>query len=167
MEYASTPLGLGFGDTRFSSPEHKFKLMYIAHDLMTAVAERIVRDRFEGQAIREIFQEELTAYCVAEIGTVHSLRLLDLRGHGATVLGVSTDAVRAKDQAQGRIMSQRIYDHSNLDGSLYMSRITNRTCVAIYDRALKRVQSYGRAINLVRAKDLVEVIRQLHLTIIS
>ncbi|WID99969.1 RES domain-containing protein (plasmid) [Bosea vestrisii] len=39
---------MGFGQTRFSSPDRAFRLVYIARDLATAIAETIVRDRFEG-----------------------------------------------------------------------------------------------------------------------
>ncbi|WP_375337273.1 RES domain-containing protein [Rhizobium lentis] len=56
--HAGTPLGMGFGKSRFSSPKDKFQLLYLAQDPMTAVAETIVRDRFQGKAERVIFQEE-------------------------------------------------------------------------------------------------------------
>lgn len=37
----ATPLGMGFGHSRFSSPNRLFKLLYIAQDLATAVAETV------------------------------------------------------------------------------------------------------------------------------
>lgn len=48
IAHKATPLGMEFGNTRFSSPSQAFKLIYVAHDLATAIAETIVRDRFEG-----------------------------------------------------------------------------------------------------------------------
>src|SRR5271166_2919685 len=39
---------MGFGHTRFSSPNRSFQLVYLAQDLATAIAETIVRDRYEG-----------------------------------------------------------------------------------------------------------------------
>ncbi|WP_252869936.1 RES family NAD+ phosphorylase [Brucella pituitosa] len=48
--YAASPLGMGFGLTRFSSPKNKFQLLYLAQNPMTAVAETIVRDRFEKES---------------------------------------------------------------------------------------------------------------------
>ncbi|WP_404943692.1 RES family NAD+ phosphorylase [Rhizobium ruizarguesonis] len=43
---------MGFGKTRFSSPRDKFRLLYLAQDPATAIAETIVRDRFQGKAER-------------------------------------------------------------------------------------------------------------------
>ena len=36
--HMATPLGMGFGFTRFSSPSNTFRLVYIAHDIATAVS---------------------------------------------------------------------------------------------------------------------------------
>lgn len=49
IAHRATPLGMGFGKTRFASPTDAFKLIYIAEDLATSVAEAIIRDRFEGR----------------------------------------------------------------------------------------------------------------------
>ena len=48
LGFRNTPLGMGFGKTRFASPVDSFTLVYIAQDLATSIAEAIVRDRFEG-----------------------------------------------------------------------------------------------------------------------
>ena len=48
----ATPLGMGFGQTGFSSPSNAFQLAYIAKDVAISIAETIVRDRFEGAAER-------------------------------------------------------------------------------------------------------------------
>ena len=52
MAHAATPLGAGFGVTRFASPSKTFKVIYIAEDLTTGIAETLVRDRFQGRARR-------------------------------------------------------------------------------------------------------------------
>jgi len=38
MGHAATPLGAGFGVTRFASPTKAFKVIYVAQDLTTAIA---------------------------------------------------------------------------------------------------------------------------------
>lgn len=114
--HAATPLGMGFGKTRFASPKDKFRLLYLAQDPMTAVAETIVRDRFERKTKREILQEEFDRYSIAAIRNPTPLFLLDLRHEGASLLGVSTDAVRAKAQLAGRRFSQQLYDRTDFDG---------------------------------------------------
>jgi len=45
---------MGYGKTRFASPADSFKLLYTAADLATAIAETIVRDRFERAAGRTL-----------------------------------------------------------------------------------------------------------------
>ena len=52
IAHMTSPLGMGFGNTRFSSLDRKFRLVYIARDLATAIAETIIRDRFEGATKR-------------------------------------------------------------------------------------------------------------------
>ncbi|WP_259667714.1 RES family NAD+ phosphorylase [Rhizobium lentis] len=146
--HAGTPLGMGFGKSRFSSPKDKFQLLYLAQDPMTAVAETIVRDRFQGKAERVIFQEEFDRYSIAAVRNPGPLFLLDLRYEGANLLGVSTDAVRARAQASGRRLSQDIYDRTDFDGILYMSRITNKQCVAVYDRATAGLEADSPALDL-------------------
>jgi RES domain-containing protein len=48
MAHAAAPLGAGFKVTRFASPTKTFKVIYLAQDLTTAIAETLVRDRFQG-----------------------------------------------------------------------------------------------------------------------
>jgi hypothetical protein len=72
---------------------------------------------------------------VASLVAKAPLTLLDLRTSGATQLGVPTDAVRGRAQQAGRKFSQQLYDGTDFDGIVYMSRITNAECVAVYDRA--------------------------------
>ena len=127
---------MGSGRSRFSSPRNRFRLLYLAQDPMTAIAETIVRDRYEKNAERLLHEEDLDRYSVAVVRNAQPLLLLDLRNEGASLLGVSTDAVRAKSQAGGRGLSQLVYDETTFDGFAYMSRITNRECAAVYDRAV-------------------------------
>lgn len=48
--HAATQPGMGVGQSRFASPDRSFMVLCIARDLPTAIAETIVRDRFEGTA---------------------------------------------------------------------------------------------------------------------
>lgn len=165
--HAATPLGMGFGKTRFSSPRDKFRLLYLAQDPATAVAETIVRDRFQGKAERVILREELDRYSIAVIRNPVPLLLLDLRYEGANLLGVSTDAVRARAQTSGRRLSQAIYDRTDFDGILYMSRITNKQCVACYDRAAPSLKADSPALDIIRLSALGRILDALQVTVIS
>lgn len=166
--HAATPLGMGPGRSRFSSPRNRFHLLYLAQDPMTAVAETIVRDRYEKSAERLLHEEELDRYSIAVVRNPRPLLLLDLRNEGASLLGVSTDAVRAKTQAAGRRLSQSLYDDTTFDGIVYMSRITNRQCVAVYDRAVApNLEADSPALDLPRLAGLRAILGALHITLNS
>ena len=165
--HAATPLGMGSGKSRFSSPKNRFRLLYLAQDPTTAVAETIVRDRFEGTSERLMLEEEFDVYAIVRIRNPVPLVLLDLRHEGASLLGVSTDAVRAKAQAAGRRVSQELCDRTAFDGIVYMSRITNRPCVAVYDRAVDgRLEADAPAVELPRLASLPKIVNALHLTVV-
>lgn len=166
--HATTPLGLGTGRSRFSSPRNRFKLLYLAEDPTTSFAEAIVRDRYEKKAERLLLEEELDRYSITAVRNPHPLFLLDLRNEGASLLGVSTDAVRAKAQAAGRRLSQSLYDQTTFDGIVYMSRITNRECVAVYDRAVAPgLEADSPAVDLKHLATLRTILDTLHITVVS
>jgi hypothetical protein len=58
MAHAATPLGAGYGVTRFASPTKTFKVIYLAQDLTTAIAETLIRDRFQGRVRRKLLDGE-------------------------------------------------------------------------------------------------------------
>jgi RES domain. len=159
--HMATPLGVGFGHTRFSSPDRTFQLVYIARDLATAIAETIVRDRFEGRMKRVLDQSEIEEWAVAEITATSPLTVLDLRTTGLLRLGVSTDAARAKKHQQGRQLSAAIHGAFAIDGLLYASRLTSAECVAVYDRAIEGKLDASPAINLVRHPDLIAALQSI------
>lgn len=165
--HAATPLGMGPGRSRFSSPRNRFHLLYLAQDPVTAFAETIVRDRYENQVDRLLLEDELDRYSISAVRNTRPLFLLDLRNEGASLLGVSTDAVRAKAQAAGRRLSQSLYDQTTFDGIVYMSRITNRECVAVYDRAVTpSLEADSPAIDLPRLAALPTILATLHVNIV-
>lgn len=158
------PLGMGFGETRFASPTKSFKLLYVAGDIGTAVAETVIRDRFEAVAVadRVLERHELDAWCVAEIETRQSLRVLDLTGAAAFQLGIDTDAINARNHAAGQGASQAIYDADPaIDGLLYRSRLSTAACLAVYDRGVVRALSGKPPIPLVKAPRLAEALAGL------
>jgi hypothetical protein len=140
----------------------------LAQDLITAFAETIVRDRFENKAERLLLEDELDRYSIAAVQNPRPLFLLDLGNEGASLLSVSPDAVRAKAQAAGRRLSQSLYDQTAFDGIVYMSRITNRQCVAVYDRAvMPSLEADVPALDLPRLAALRVILETLHITIVA
>lgn len=161
IAHAKTPLGMAFGQTRFASPDNSFRLLYIARNLATAIAETIVRDRFEGEAERVVDSTEIEDWAVSEVSAPSPLTVVDLRTTGLLKLGVSTDAARAKEQADGRKLSKARFDHFAIDGVLYLSRLTSAECLAVYDRAVGTKLTSTPAANLARQSELIEALRSI------
>jgi hypothetical protein len=112
------------------------------------MAEALVR---EGKQLREIAADEVETWIVAEISTSTPLTVIDLRTNGLMRLGNSTDAARGKAHVEGRRFSQALYDGFDVDGILYLSRLTGAECVAVYDRAV------ASKLRLARVADLIEL----------
>lgn len=165
IAHMATPLGMGFGNTRFSSPVCKFRVVYIARDLPTAIAETIVRDRFEGTTKRVLDESDVEGWVVADVTANAPLLVLDLRTTGLLKLGVSTDAARAKEHSEGRRLSQTIYDSFAVDGLLYSSRLTSAECLAVYDRAVETKLVSSSAVNLARQDNLVPALKSIGVAI--
>ncbi|MCQ1574152.1 RES family NAD+ phosphorylase [Neorhizobium galegae] len=163
--HISTPLGMGFGQSRFSSPNQVFRLLYAAYDLATAIAETTVRDRFEGTQDRVLDESEIEEWAVTEVTATDPLVLLDLRTTGLLRLGVSTDAARAKEHREGQILSEAVYGSYAVDGLLYSSRLTAADCVAVYDRAVGAKLIASPAIELVRQADLIFALRSIGVSV--
>ncbi len=166
IAHAATPLGTGFGVTRFASPTKAFKVIYIAQDLTTAVAETLVRDRFQGRAQRKLLDVEAALWGMTEMNAGAPLTLIDLRTTGLVRLGVSTEAARGKAQGQGRKLSQAIHDQTDAQGLIYNSRLTGGACICIYDRALPGLVATP-VVEVTRLAGFVDALRELNVTLIA
>ena len=165
--HRATPTGMGYGKTRFASPTDSFKLLYVAQDLQTALAEAVVRDRYQGKQKRELLEEDIAQSVIASMVSLAPLKVLDLRTSGASRLGVPTNAVRGRAQQSGRRFSRDLYHATDFDGIAYMSRITNAECVAIYDRAVgSKLDPTCPVVDLVRLVELEPALRSLNVSLI-
>jgi hypothetical protein len=167
MAHAATPLGAGFGVTRFASPTKAFKVIYIAQDLTTGIAETLVRDRFQGRARRKLLDVEAALWGMTEVSAGAPLTLIDLRTTGLVRLGVSTEAARGKAQGQGRKLSQAIYDQTDAQGLIYNSRLTGGACICIYDRALPGGLVATPVVEVTLLAGFVDALRDLNVTLIA
>lgn len=163
--HAATPLGMGFGQTRFAAPDNSFQLIYLARNLATAIAETVVRDRFEGKARRVLDISEVEDWVVSEVSAVEPLTVIDLRTTGLLKLGVTTNAARAKCQAAGRRLSKALYERFAVDGVLYSSRLTSAECLAVYDRAVKAKLRSTAAVSLVRHAGLITALSAINVSV--
>lgn len=170
LAHKDTPLGTGPGKARFSSVTGNFHTLYAAASLAAAVAETIIRDRFEGVDARRLFSSELARYCVASLTATHPLDLVDLRTDGCFQLGVSTDIAGAKGDGDGwaasRELAQYIHDYTTLDGFLYRSRLTGANCVAVFHRSIAAKLTAGTGRALPTARHLVDALTSLSVEVI-
>ena len=158
---------MGYGQTRFASPDRSFQLVYLAQDLMTGVAETIVRDRFEDQTDRTLHASEVSDWAASTITVRSPLIVVDLRTTGLLKLGVTTDASRAKAQETGRLLSQELYKRFAVDGILYLSRLTAAECIAVYDRAVATKLTASKAVDIVRLRALIPALTALGVTLVN
>lgn len=164
VAHAATPLGMGYGETRFASPTGTFKVLYLAENLTTSVAEAVVRDRYQGKARRRLHESEAERWGATSVAATRPLQLIDLRTTGLVRLGVSTEAARGKAQGQGRKLSQALHDQTNADGLLYASRLTAAACVCVFERAVPALQATPVAV-LVELPDFIAALRALNVVL--
>ncbi|MBP1861592.1 RES family NAD+ phosphorylase [Rhizobium herbae] len=165
VAHMATPLVMGFGQTRFSSPGRLFQLIYSARAVATAIAETIIRDRFEGATERVLDESEIEEWAISEVTALAPLLVIDLRTTGLLRLGVSTDAARSKEHREGQKLSKTLYCSFAVDGLLYSPRLTSAECVAVYDRAVSIKLEATPAVHLIRHPDLIPALKSIGVSI--
>jgi hypothetical protein len=128
--------------SRFS--DGTFALIYAASSFETALLETIVRDQFVRADRRSISSAQHILermFAILRTRPNAKLNLLDLREAGIVELGAPTDALRARNQKAGQTLGREIYRHSDVDGVVYPSRFDGNDNFAIFDRAVKKLES--------------------------
>lgn len=164
--HQATPLGCSVGHSRFGGRDKNFATLYAAKNLATALAETVVRDRFEGIPERRLFVAELSNRSAVRIDSTEALHLVDLRKGGCLNLGVSTDIAGAKCFEEAQAFSSILHENPSIDGILYGSRLTGDNCVAIFDRAAKSHLLATGVISLVQLKRTTEALKTLNVQLI-
>lgn len=148
-KYRDSPLGTGRGPSRFSPRERErrpvFRVLYLARDTATALYETVIRDRFALMAQRVLAPGDYSGRVAFNISTkaTQTVSLIDLTGGRDAMHGVPTDVNGAQNQTDGQHFGEFV--HANMpavDGALYRSRFTARDCIAVFDRAIGRLQVY-------------------------
>lgn len=160
--HVAKPLGTVAADSRFCSRGGGYTVLYASPDFATAFVETVVRDRFTHQRERGVALREVTERAWARISTrpEAELTLLDLRGDGCTRIGAPTDAVRARNHAAGRALATAIHvAHPDIDGLVYVSRLTDKEVYAVFDRGMTKLEATGTGL-LGDHPDLPDVLRR-------
>jgi len=165
------PLGFGHNPTRFSDPQvldstKSFGVVYLGDGLAVCFLEAVLRDQRNG-AVGDypISMSELTSRTYANVGTIAPLKLIDLTGDKKVQMGIPTDVTNAADQTLGRLWSEAIHEHpAKVDGILYESRLSKKLNLAIYERALPKVQCM-LSVPLLKAMELPRVLNRYKIAI--
>ncbi len=160
--HAAKPLGTVPADSRFGSRGGGYTVLYTSPDFATAFIETVVRDRFAHRRERRVALKEVTDRAWARISTQPEaeLMLLDLRGDGCTRIGAPTDTVRARNHAAGRALAKAIHvAHPDIDGLVYVSRLTEEEVYAVFDRGMAKLEATGTGL-LEDHPDLPEVLKR-------
>lgn len=73
--------------------------------------------------------------------STEALPLVDLRGDGPIRVGAPTAVAHDRNHAAGRALATAVHDTlPDADGFLYQSRFTGHDCVAVFDRAIRRLK---------------------------
>ena len=166
--HMKTPLGRGFGASRWSSRTRAFKVIYVGQQIETSLAETIIRDRFEAISVadRILNLSEVLNWAIAEVHSKKALNLLDLTSVGPLRMGLDTDAVGAKAHLTGQEFSDALHaEFPELDGIMYLSRLTRGRCVAVYDRSIEQCLTADPAIGLACVRSLRDVLEGLSVTL--
>lgn len=137
------PLGWGPGLSRFSDPTGEgFGVVYLGASAKVAFVESLLRDAADGRGADCVLQlSELETRTLASIRVRQPLRLVDLTGDGGLRMGVPSDVVGSSDQALARQWSAAFHAHPDRpDGVYYPSRLNEERCIALYDRALGKLE---------------------------
>lgn len=144
------PLGFGTAPSRFSDPrktvQTRFGVYYAGGSFESAVLETLVRDRKNlNPGLLLVSAAELEAFVHVPVLVAAPLTLVDLRGGNPIVMGVPTDAVRARSHRLGQRLSRVLYDHPlQPDGLCYPSRLNGDDVIAVYDRAIPKLSAGPR-----------------------
>jgi hypothetical protein len=157
-------LGWGLGVNRFSDPTGKaYGLVYLGSTAKVAFVETLLRDAADGRGNDCVLDlAEIKARSIASIRVKAQLRLLDLTGDGGLQMGVPSDVVGASDQTLAQHWSVAFHRHSDQpDGVYYPSRLNEERCIALYDRAIGKLETIATPRLMETGPELAKILDEL------
>lgn len=134
---------LYFGQTRryrFEDPEGVYGVLYVGRDVQCAFIETFGDTRsLTGEL--EIARGDVAQRCLALIGNVRPLHVVDLTGAGLAQIGADARLTAGGDYALTQRWGRKIFDHPQRpDGVLYRARHDqSRLSLAVFSRASSAV----------------------------
>ena len=135
------PLAAVPAPSRFSDPAGEFAVLYAAETVPCCFWEAVVRNRLTRSQRRELPRADIEVRLVVSLQTRVDIALVDLRGDGPIQIGASPAVAHDSNHAAGRALSAATFaDVPEADGFLFESRFTGHLCVAVFDRAIGKLQ---------------------------
>jgi hypothetical protein len=164
------PLGYGLTSSRFSDPrhaKHRFGVYYVGANFEVAILETLIRDtRNYNPGVLRIAKAVLAGFVHVAIEVREDLEVVDLRGGNPIVMGIPTDAIRARAHARGQKLSLALYQHADRhDGLYYPSRLNQDENLAVYDRAIHKLTAGPRR-HLDQCPELAAVLDRYRIAIV-
>lgn len=167
------PLGFGKTPSRFSDPRrriatNRFGVIYLGETVKVCFLEAVLRDQRDGLiGDLPMDEAELHSRHYAEIEVVAPLKLVDLCGDGAVIMGVPTDVAKASNQRLARAWSVAFHEHPEKpDGIIYPSRLNGHINLAVFDRAIVKLKTVNKG-KLIAASGLASVLDDLKVGIVN
>lgn len=122
--------------SRFDSPDGRFKILYAARSLETAFAETLVRT----PAVPYVLSSAVGLRVRSELVVTRPLKLYPLVDGQISFLGLSFTDLHGDAYARTWDVSDHIHRSTSADGLVYASRFDNQRCVALFDRAASAIE---------------------------
>jgi hypothetical protein len=104
---------------------------------------------------------------VVSLRSTEALQLVDLRGDGPIRIAAPTAVAHDTNHAAGRALSSATHaDVPEADGFLFQSRFTGHLCVAVFDRAIGKLEASG-VVPLIEHADFLEAIKDYAITLLN
>ena len=161
-------LGWGPGVNRFSDPTGKaYGVVYLGSTAKVAFVETLLRDAADGRGDDCVLDlAEIKARSIASIRVRAPLQLLDLTGDGGLQMGVPSDVVGASDHTLAQLWSVAFHGHTDQpDGVYYPSRLNEERCIALYDRALGKLEAIATPSLMDTGPELAEILDDLDIAL--
>lgn len=159
------PLGVVPAPSRFSDPKGQYAVLYAAESVRCSFWEALGRNRFTRKKQRELPRFEVEDRLIATLRSTEPLALLDLRADGPVRIGAPTGVAHDANHAAARALSAAT--HAGVpaaDGFVYHSRFTGDACVAVFSRALGKLDAVAVE-PLIRSADFLDALDDYDITL--
>ena len=163
--YRRRPLGVVPSPSRFSDPKGQYAVLYAAESVRCCFWEALARNRFTHRKKRELPLSEVEDRVVVTLRSVGPLALVDLRDDGPVRIGAPTGVAHDANHAAARALSAATHAGiPDADGFLYHSRFIGHACVAIFSRALGKLEALDVG-SLKRSSDFLDALDDYEITL--